>query len=361
MPEISVIIPIYNSSSTLRSCLDSVLSQTFSDWEALCVYDESVDESKKILEEYCAKDGRFVFVQGRNRLLAGARNDGLRKACGNYVCFLDADDILRENAFGKIREEFERRRCDIVVFGTDIAPENPPPSEWYRWVLYTRSRFYPRFSRKALFAEPCARPFVWRDAFTWNFLGRCGVLFDEGCSVGEDQVFQLCAFPHAENGISFISDRLYEYTWKREGSLMSEYGKDDIFRLGGHIKMCDAVFRYWEERGYDRLSKKYIAVWATDFLSDEIPSLPSEKRDALFPAVSELFGKWFPTDFLDGLPRFAKRKAKILLGKKNIRLSRLRHRLDVLNREWYWGGFFMTGKFLLKKSLLALSGGVKNV
>ena len=88
MSRITIVIPVYNVELYLRECLDSVLNQTFTDWEAICVNDGSVDGSTAILEEYAAKDYRLKVVTQANAGLSAARNTGLRRAQGDYVLFL---------------------------------------------------------------------------------------------------------------------------------------------------------------------------------------------------------------------------------------------------------------------------------
>ncbi|MDR2782027.1 MAG: glycosyltransferase, partial [Holosporaceae bacterium] len=76
-PKISVIIPIYNTERFLRECLDSILNQTFTDFEMICVNDESTDHCLKILQEYAKKDKRVVVITQKNAGMAAARNTGL--------------------------------------------------------------------------------------------------------------------------------------------------------------------------------------------------------------------------------------------------------------------------------------------
>ena len=89
----SIIIPVYNVAPYLRECLDSVLAQTFPDWEAVCVDDGSADGSGAILDEYRARDARFKVLHQRNAGVSAARNAALRVADGEYVTFLDGDDV----------------------------------------------------------------------------------------------------------------------------------------------------------------------------------------------------------------------------------------------------------------------------
>ena len=92
-PIISVIVPVYNVRDYLKKCLDSILSQTFSDFELICVNDGSTDGSRKILEEYKKRDNRIIIVDKENGGLSSARNEGMKAAKGKCFSFIDSDDL----------------------------------------------------------------------------------------------------------------------------------------------------------------------------------------------------------------------------------------------------------------------------
>lgn len=104
MPKFSIIIPVYNVAPYLRECLDSVLAQTFSDWEAICVDDGSTDGSGVILDEYAAKDKRFRVIHQKNAGVSAARNIALDVAHGEWVWCVDADDIVATYALTSVLE-----------------------------------------------------------------------------------------------------------------------------------------------------------------------------------------------------------------------------------------------------------------
>jgi glycosyltransferase involved in cell wall biosynthesis len=87
MPKLSVIIPVYNTEKYLSQCLDSVLAQTFQDFEVICVNDGSTDGSLAILEEYAKKDPRIIVLTQVNQGQSVARNEGMNQIHGEYVCF----------------------------------------------------------------------------------------------------------------------------------------------------------------------------------------------------------------------------------------------------------------------------------
>ena len=114
---ISIIVPIYNAENYLKSCLDSVLSQTFKDFEVLMVNDGSTDSSATICQAYVEYDSRFRYFEKENGGLSDARNYGLDRAQGAYITFLDADDFLFENYLEKLYQASLLSDSDILIGG----------------------------------------------------------------------------------------------------------------------------------------------------------------------------------------------------------------------------------------------------
>ena len=96
---ISIIVPIYKAEAFIARCIDSILVQTYQDWELLLVDDGSPDDSGKICDEYAAKDARIQVFHKPNGGVSSARNLGLKKAIGDWVSFIDADDYLLPEFF----------------------------------------------------------------------------------------------------------------------------------------------------------------------------------------------------------------------------------------------------------------------
>lgn len=119
MPTISVIVPIYNVERYLSRCLDSLLAQTFGDWEAICVNDGSKDSSSLILQQYAQKDARFVPINKSNGGLSDARNVGLEHATGTYVVYLDSDDFIHPQAFELSLALARTYNADMVTWYKD--------------------------------------------------------------------------------------------------------------------------------------------------------------------------------------------------------------------------------------------------
>ena len=97
MTKVSIGIPVYNVEKYLRECLDSITNQTFKNFEAIIVDDGSTDNSFVICQEYVAKDNRFKLIHQENKGLAGARNTCLKYMKGEYVTWVDSDDVVDNN------------------------------------------------------------------------------------------------------------------------------------------------------------------------------------------------------------------------------------------------------------------------
>ena len=114
--KISVVLPVYNVANYLRKCLDSLINQTFEDFEVICVNDGSTDLSLGILEGYALSDSRFKIISQKNQGLSGARNTGIQHIQGEYVLFVDSDDWLEDNALEELYNHVKGFNSDITMF-----------------------------------------------------------------------------------------------------------------------------------------------------------------------------------------------------------------------------------------------------
>ncbi len=120
MPEISVIVPVYNTAGYLPQCLDSILGQTFQDLEVICVDAGSTDDSAQVLGRYAAADCRVKVFSQSNAKQGAARNRGLAQASGRYIMFVDSDDWLDDDALQLLYDKAVADDADIVLTGTRL-------------------------------------------------------------------------------------------------------------------------------------------------------------------------------------------------------------------------------------------------
>lgn len=115
MPKISVIIPVYNVEKYLSECLDSVINQTFSDIEIICINDGSTDNSEKILKKYAKKDKRIKIISQNNSGVVTARNKAIASAKSEYIYPLDSDDIITPDCLEKLYNAIISGKGDIIT------------------------------------------------------------------------------------------------------------------------------------------------------------------------------------------------------------------------------------------------------
>jgi len=130
MPKVSVLVAVYNAEPFLSQCLDSLLSQSFSDIQVICIDDASTDGSLHVLNDYAVRDLRVEVIKlTENAGQAHARNVGLQHAKGNIICMVDSDDWLSEDALELMMAAFEDEETDSVLF--DVAYQYPDHVEHY--------------------------------------------------------------------------------------------------------------------------------------------------------------------------------------------------------------------------------------
>ena len=126
---ISVIVPIYNVEEYLEECLTSIQHQTFTDIEVILVNDGSTDRSKEICERYCQQDSRFKLINQKNQGLSVARNCGVKESIGEYIMFVDSDDVVKENIvevlLSYLKEDVDLVECNLTQNKEELQKNKP--------------------------------------------------------------------------------------------------------------------------------------------------------------------------------------------------------------------------------------------
>ena len=204
----SIIIPVYNVELYLNECLDSVLGQTCSDWEAICVNDGSTDGSLDILTEYASRESRLKVITQPNGGLSSARNTGVNAAKGEYVLFLDSDDWLEENALEVLSTNLEGE--DMLCYSGRRYFEN---DRTYHDADQLNSQSYlsgmDYYNENALLTRDFAFVCVVLRIYKREFLLRHNLHFKEGI-FHEDNLFTPLACFYAER-VKVVKECLYDY------------------------------------------------------------------------------------------------------------------------------------------------------
>ncbi len=138
-PDVSVIIPVYNTEGYIAECVDSVRAQTGVELQIICIDDGSTDTSGELLDRFAAEDERIIVIHQPNAGLSGARNTGLAHATGRYVCFIDSDDYWRENALARMVRRADENKLDALLFdAVPLREQGVSDKVWARYEHYYR-------------------------------------------------------------------------------------------------------------------------------------------------------------------------------------------------------------------------------
>lgn len=210
---VSIIIPVYNSETTLRCCLESVINQSISDWELILVDDGSNDKSGEICDEYAEKNQRIKVFHKKNGGVSSARNIGLDNAKGKWIVFIDADDFVKESYLANLLEH-SQKQVDLVISyaeihnGDDINKESYPPK------LIDDTNFESMFIENDMNWHTSP----WSKLYKRSIIEEHRLRFCEGMHIGEDAVF-LYSYMLCSNRIYISNDTDYCYFAYNEGSL----------------------------------------------------------------------------------------------------------------------------------------------
>lgn len=229
----SVIIPVYNVAPYLRECLDSVLAQSFADWEAICVDDGSTDGSGAILDEYAKKDMRIRVIRQNNAGVSAARNAALDRVEGEWVVFADGDDALVPRALETLNGIVESSgELDMIRYHEQsvFSMDDPLPASASPGMVNAVSIDSPA-SAKIAYDEVGGGILAWNCAYRYEAL--TGLRFRPFRN-GEDGLFGLEAFLRARR-VAKLQMALYRYRVDRKGSAVSN-------KTFEHVRsMCDVI------------------------------------------------------------------------------------------------------------------------
>lgn len=290
-PLVSVLIPVYNVEKYLERCLDSILKQTLTKIEIICVNDGSTDNSLSILKEYQKKDSRIIIVNKENGGLPSARNAGLDRAEGKYVGFVDSDDYIEPNMFQKLYETAESEKSEVVICGANIFPENPKASGWLYDCLSPQYKKIEGNKADTLFFDVSATPFLWRTLIKRELIEKNHLRLREDIMLGEDKAFQCKVYPLADS-ITMIPDKLYNYFWYREGSLMNKtvYG-DAEKKVMEHGKLIVHIAQTVEKYAENKKLRQDFLEWGIPFLYDDFIYISLKNKIKLAPQVLDAWEK----------------------------------------------------------------------
>lgn len=242
-PVLSIIIPVYNTGKLLNRCIDSLLDQTFRNFEIILINDGSRDESLSICEEYCSKYTFIKLIDKKNEGAGAARNDGLSVALGDYICFIDSDDWAEPNMLERLMDGLDEDNT-IAVCSFYNGRKNSKTEKLYN-VLVDGSQFksddIPYFVANAENAGTFK--YLWNKIYNKRIIDEHNIRFEKQFTVGEDLAFNLKYFKFVNNCI-VIDEPLYHFTKSAFEPLRLKYTENlyDII-----TELCKRRYEFYNE------------------------------------------------------------------------------------------------------------------
>lgn len=267
-PEISVIVPVYKVEKYLNACIDSILNQTFADFELLLVDDGSPDGCPALCDAAAAKDSRVRAIHKPNGGVGSARNAGLDRAQGNWIFFLDSDDLAAPELLEKMHRKAVEEQPDLVICDFMRMDEDGRRS-WYQERLVKEETL----SQEDLIRKICLTPFV----VVWGKLYRRGLLQDIRFGnkvIGEDVVFQNEVFRKAQKAVC-VAEWLYYYR-SSPNSLVR--GKRTVRNLEDQVSANYASFCNARDHGLTDVMCIYYWLMVKYYLENWRLITPEERR-----------------------------------------------------------------------------------
>lgn len=229
MPSISVILPIYNAEQYITDTLRSILNQTFTDIEIICIDDGSTDATPLLLERTAKEDRRIAIHTQCNAGPGAARNTGLKYAQGDYIAMLDADDIYDSTMLEKLYCEAIRADADVIVTRSSQFDNKTGQDVESWWTLNinqlpTKDHFGPLDMRDFVFTAFIGWP--WDKLYRRSFIERHNIRYP-ALSNSEDLYFVFLALAKAST-IGIVEEPLIRHRVNREGSVSESRAKDPL-------------------------------------------------------------------------------------------------------------------------------------
>lgn len=245
MLKYSVIVPVYNVENYLPRCIDSLLAQNYADLEILLIDNGSNDQSGQICENYAAQFSNITAYHIPNKGVGSARNFGLSKAKGEFICFVDADDYLVGNLFSDVESQLDSQ-LDLLVFSYyNSIEKNLSEIDRSAKILPTEGK-KDKSDFIALFQELFLTDMmytVWNKIYRREFLEEHQIVF-ESYELGEDVRFNLSVYQHV-NTVFLVKSAYYVYVSGRVDSAMGQYNPNRMNYQLEELGKVDQLMISW--------------------------------------------------------------------------------------------------------------------
>lgn len=292
MPYFSLIIPVYNVAPYIEKCLESILEQSFDDFEAIIINDGSTDNSEQIIRNKVGNDSRFVVINKSNGGLSSARNAGLSIAKGDYIWFIDSDDWIAPDALNFLSKQLQIEKTDLIGFSFNKFYEADQSVFQVKCNRDSGLIYVKEMIQDGYVIEVSACIYC----FNRNFLDVNQISFLEHIKLHEDEFFISEVFSRAET-VQFSAKSLYNYrirpnslmTSKKTMNKLESFVELIAFFEENRFKKSNLDKNYWDGRIYDILLQFYKIYFTLDESLQQrfLPDFQKLKRMKLHPANSD--------------------------------------------------------------------------
>ncbi len=269
---LSIIIPIFNAETYLEECLESVIGQALDSIEVICVDDGSTDKSLSILEKWQSKDNRIIILRQSNKGPSAARNKGINAAQGEYMTFVDADDLVCKDIYTSSIQKMQENALDVFFFAFESFPNgNIHTTHFPTSTVMDHQQL---FASNGHIQSENALCFNWRVVFRSDIIKYNHILFDERIRYGEDMLFNIDAVCHSKR-IMVSNKPLYLYRKNIQGAMSKPFKPhlEDSLTKAYDIKMAQI-----EKYGLDN-TPLYRDDIATYYIKEFLPMLINNERN----------------------------------------------------------------------------------
>lgn len=226
-PEISIIVPVYNVDRYLEDCINSILNQSFYNFELILINDGSKDCSGEICDNYASKDKRVKVIHKNNEGVSIARNIGIDMSKGKYIMFCDSDDVVEKDWCRSLYNLYTNNHNSVAVCGFNIINYRNNKSENIfkifnkdKKINYLKVKdFYELYDKNLL-------NYPWNKIYDAKIIKENKIKFEENITLGEDLLFNLKYFEFVKGDIVVLNECKYNYILRDNESLDNKYYKD---------------------------------------------------------------------------------------------------------------------------------------
>lgn len=288
MPQVSVIIPVYDVEKYLYQCMNSLVHQSLYDIEIICIDDGSTDNSLAILQEYAQRDSRIVVLQQKNQGAGIARNAGMKIAQGEYLAIVDSDDFFEPDMLEKAYKKCEQDKADFCVFRSDQYDQKHGKYIDMHWTI--KQRYLPEnipFSAEDIYSHifQLFNGWSWDKLYRRDFVEKNGLQFQE-LRTTNDAFFVFMTNVQAKR-ITIVDEVLAHHRVNTKTSL-------SVTREKSWDCCWQAINAIREEllvRNQYKLVEQSFVNWAVHFLLWNVRTLKDSSKEKLMEEIRTKYSK----------------------------------------------------------------------